>query len=74
MENITVPPTTPIIDPVIRTCQVGNHLGGISVQQVYRLIARGELTKVRLGARSTGVRLSDIEEYIARQQAAKVSD
>jgi hypothetical protein len=43
--------------------QAGRVIGGISRRQVYRLIQRGELTKVQIGTRSF-VTAESIRAYV----------
>ncbi len=44
---------------------------GVSNRKLWRLIATGALPAVRVGARSTRIRASDLEEYLAALPAAR---
>ena len=53
-------------DPLLNGDQVGEVLG-CSTRTVRALAARGELSRVVLGNRSTRYRLSDVEAFIERR-------
>lgn len=49
----------------IRGNAVGELLGGVSNSTVYNLIERGDLTRVKIGARAF-IPMASIEAYLAR--------
>jgi hypothetical protein len=53
-----------LLVPIHRN-EAGRAMGGISRRQVYRLIQRGELTKVQIGTR-TFVTAESIRAYVDR--------
>ena len=61
-KNVT---RTPVAQPKVVSIKVAAGFLSISVRQVYRLIAAGELTAVRLG-RARRIPMDTIDRLIAR--------
>ena len=53
----------PPVDPVLDLARVANTMG-VHRSTVWRLIRRGEITRVKLSPRRVGVRLSEVNRYL----------
>lgn len=52
--------------------QAAYYLGGVSTRTVHRLVARGQLRKVKVGG-STFFRQSELDRYIRAAERARVA-
>ena len=62
----------PLFDPVLRIEAAAEYTGR-TIKSIYDLFKRGELKKTKLGTRTSGVRLSELERWIAAQQEVETT-
>ena len=72
MEHILTPPEPPSYNPVLRIAAAAEYLG-VCDKQVYAMFRDGRLTKTKLGSRTSGVRLAELNRWIESQQSVETS-
>lgn len=61
------PPTTFDYPEILRMRDAAKYLG-VSKAHLYKLIARGDFRKVKLGVRAAGMRRGDLNQWISSKQ------